>query len=89
MINDKISVCSVEKKINSKKDAFINKIISKIKDHINDNQLKDEFLLPIYNEIYKCILPHYIIFITLFFIILILLIFLIIINLNLITNKEK
>jgi len=86
MINDNLSIASVEERLNKKNNLFMKKIINKIKENFNDDKLKEEILFPIYNEIYTCILPHYIIFITLFIIILVLLIFIIIINFNLI-NK--
>ena len=65
-------------------------IIKKVKDELINDEIKNEFIYPIYNEIYMRILPHYISFVAFLSTIVILLLLLIIININInINNTNK
>ena len=62
---------------------IIKLLLKKIKNEFNDD-LQNEFIYPIYNQIYMTILPHYLIFLTILCIIVILLL---IIFISIIINK--
>lgn len=81
---------NMKKNNTSKINNFIKKIFHKIKEgFISDdvkNEIKNEFMEPLFIEIRNFILPHYLIFMILFIIIIILLFYLIVIVTN---NKYK
>ncbi len=63
-----------------KSNNLIKKLLYKLKEHFTDdikNDIRDEIMFPLYIEIQRCILPHYIVFITFFIIIIILVLILI------------
>ena len=92
-LEDKISAFSNDSNNSKKKlkrniknnkniNSFMKNILSKVKDNLDNDDVKNEFFYPVYNEIYFRILPHYLTFIILLTIIIILLIVLLYLIIN-------
>lgn len=71
-----------KKKSIIKSNNFMKNILSKVKEQLVNEEIKNEIFFPIYNEIYFKILPHYLTFLILLGIIIILLLILIYITIN-------
>jgi uncharacterized integral membrane protein len=73
---------SDRKKNIKKTNNFMKNIITKVKEQLINDEIKNEIFSPLYNEIYFKILPHYLTFLILLCIIIVLLLFLIYITIN-------
>lgn len=80
--------------MNKNNNNFIKKIFRKIKENFMSDDIRDEIKLelidPMFIEMKNFILPHYIIFITLFLVIIVLILYLIFLinNINLLCIKK-
>jgi len=69
--------------------GFIKNILVKVKENLIDDEIKKEFFLPVYNQIYLKILPHYLTFLILLSIIIILQLTIIYIIINIKYSSSK
>lgn len=77
--------------MNKNKNDFMKKIFRKIKENFMSDDIKEEIKIeiidPMFSEMKKLILPHYVIFLVLVMIIIILIFYLIMLNIKFLSNK--
>lgn len=69
--------------------GLIKNILAKVKENLIDDEIKKEFFLPVYNQIYLKILPHYLTFLILLSIIIVLQLIMIYIIINIKYSSSK